>query len=204
MSEHKGQNYLHGAAILTAGVIIMKILGFLYKMPIGNILGDDGYSMFLATYNVYNVFLTLSTAATTLAMPMPSLTMASRLVVTTLALVVSLASLMMTSACSVCSEPSDSSTLAWASRVPPHAAIEAASVVAISAEVRRFMLMYLIGTPPVPVRLDDNQRTARTFCLPERGGDSTWLIALSAKGPGSTNLDAFMVDGTKTSTNGYK
>ena len=68
MSEHKGQNYLHGAAILTAGVIIMKILGFLYKMPIGNIIGDDGYSMFIATYNVYNVFLTLSTAGLPIAL----------------------------------------------------------------------------------------------------------------------------------------
>ena len=68
MSEHKGQNYLHGAAILTAGVIIMKILGFLYKMPIGNIIGDDGYSMFIASYNVYNVFLTLSTAGLPIAL----------------------------------------------------------------------------------------------------------------------------------------
>ncbi len=68
MTEHKGQNYLHGAAILTAGVIIMKILGFLYKMPIGNIIGDDGYSMFIATYNVYNVFLTLSTAGLPIAL----------------------------------------------------------------------------------------------------------------------------------------
>ena len=68
MSEHKGQNYLHGAAILTAGVIIMKILGFIYKMPIGNIIGDDGYSMFIAAYNVYNVFLTLSTAGLPIAL----------------------------------------------------------------------------------------------------------------------------------------
>lgn len=68
MSEHKGQNYLHGAAILTAGVIVMKILGFLYKMPIGNIIGDDGYSLFIASYNVYNVFLTLSTAGLPIAL----------------------------------------------------------------------------------------------------------------------------------------
>ena len=40
--KKKGQNYLHGAAILTAGVIIMKILGFFYKIPLGNILGDEG------------------------------------------------------------------------------------------------------------------------------------------------------------------
>ena len=68
MAENKGQNYLHGAAILTAGVIIMKILGFIYKVPIGNIIGDDGYSMFLATYNVYNVFLTLATAGLPIAL----------------------------------------------------------------------------------------------------------------------------------------
>lgn len=68
MAEKKGQNYLHGAAILTAGVIIMKILGALYKVPLGNIIGDDGYSMFLATYNVYNVFLTLSTAGLPIAL----------------------------------------------------------------------------------------------------------------------------------------
>ena len=68
MAEHKGQNYLHGAAILTLGVIIMKILGFLYKMPVANIIGPDGYSMFMQTYNVYNVFLTLSTAGLPIAL----------------------------------------------------------------------------------------------------------------------------------------
>ncbi len=68
MAEQKGQNYLHGAAILTLGVIIMKILGFLYKMPVANIIGPDGYSMFMQTYNVYNVFLTLSTAGLPIAL----------------------------------------------------------------------------------------------------------------------------------------
>ena len=42
MAKTKGQNYMHGAAILTVGVIIMKILGFFYKIPLGNILGDEG------------------------------------------------------------------------------------------------------------------------------------------------------------------
>ena len=46
----------------------MKILGFLYKMPIANIIGPDGYSMFMQTYNVYNVFLTLSTAGLPIAL----------------------------------------------------------------------------------------------------------------------------------------
>lgn len=58
----KEQNYLHGAAILTAGVIIMKILGAIYKIPIGNLLGDDGNAIFSSAYMVFSVFLSLSTA----------------------------------------------------------------------------------------------------------------------------------------------
>ena len=34
LSEPKKQNYLPGAAILAAGVVIMKILGFIYKVPL--------------------------------------------------------------------------------------------------------------------------------------------------------------------------
>lgn len=64
----KGQNYMHGAAILTVGVVIMKVLGFIYKIPLGNILGDEGYSMFLSAYNIYFVFFTLATAGLPVAL----------------------------------------------------------------------------------------------------------------------------------------
>lgn len=47
---------------MTAGVIIMKILGAVYKIPLGNMLGDDGYGLFLQAYYVYSMFLTLATA----------------------------------------------------------------------------------------------------------------------------------------------
>ena len=56
------QNFMHGAAILTVGVVIMKILGAVYKIPLGSILGDYGYGIFIATYTVYNIFFTLSTS----------------------------------------------------------------------------------------------------------------------------------------------
>ena len=68
MDRVKGQNYMHGAAILTIGVIIMKLLGFIYKIPLGNILGDEGYSMFLSAYNIYNVFFALATAGLPVAL----------------------------------------------------------------------------------------------------------------------------------------
>ena len=68
MAQSKGQNYLHGAAILTLGVIIMKLLGFFYKIPLGNILGDEGYSMFISAYSIYNIFFTLATAGLPVAL----------------------------------------------------------------------------------------------------------------------------------------
>ena len=68
MAKTKGQNYMHGAAILTVGVVIMKILGFIYKIPLGNILGDEGFSMFTSAYNIYYVFFTLATAGLPVAL----------------------------------------------------------------------------------------------------------------------------------------
>ncbi len=68
MAKTKGQNYMYGAAILTVGVVLMKILGFFYKIPLGNILGDEGYSMFMGAYSIYNIFFTLATAGLPVAL----------------------------------------------------------------------------------------------------------------------------------------
>ena len=68
MAKSRKQNYMHGAAILTVGVIIMKVLGFFYKVPLGNILGDEGYSMFIGAYSIYNIFFTLATAGLPVAL----------------------------------------------------------------------------------------------------------------------------------------
>ena len=68
MSEKKGQNFLHGAAIYTVGIVIIKILGAFYKIPLGNILSDAGFSLFDVTYKIYNVFLTIATAGIPVAL----------------------------------------------------------------------------------------------------------------------------------------
>ena len=62
------QNYLHGAAVLTAGVIVMKILGAIYKIPLYNIMGTDGFTYYNVAYDLYNVLLTVSTAGFPVAM----------------------------------------------------------------------------------------------------------------------------------------
>ena len=68
MAEAKKQNFMYGAAILAAGVAVMKILGAIYKIPLQNILGDTGYGYFNAAYSVYNVLLTISTAGLPVAL----------------------------------------------------------------------------------------------------------------------------------------
>ncbi len=68
MPASKNQNYLHGAAILTIAVLIIKVLGAIYKIPMGNILGDEGFAHFNVAYNLYNVLLTLSTAGLPIAL----------------------------------------------------------------------------------------------------------------------------------------
>lgn len=68
MSEKKGQNFLHGAAIYTVGMVLVKILGAVYKIPLGNILSDEGFAFFDITYKIYNFFLTIATAGLPVAM----------------------------------------------------------------------------------------------------------------------------------------
>ncbi len=68
MAEAKKQNFMHGAAILAAGVVVMKILGAVYKIPLQHILGDVGYGYFFTAYSIYNMLLTISTAGLPVAL----------------------------------------------------------------------------------------------------------------------------------------
>ena len=67
-NKNKGQNFLTGAAIYTVGIVVVKILGAIYKIPLGNILDDYGFNLFDVTYKIYNVFLTIATAGLPVAM----------------------------------------------------------------------------------------------------------------------------------------
>ena len=42
----KKNSFFGGAAILTAGIVIVKLIGALYKIPLGNILSDAGFADF--------------------------------------------------------------------------------------------------------------------------------------------------------------
>ena len=68
MADQKKQSFVQGAAMLTAAVIIVKVIGALYKIPLGNILGDEGMGYFGAAYNIYALLLTISTAGLPVAL----------------------------------------------------------------------------------------------------------------------------------------
>ena len=61
------QSFLSGAAVLAGAVAVTKVLGALYKIPLGNLLDSRGMAHFYAAYNVYNLLLMLSTAGLPLA-----------------------------------------------------------------------------------------------------------------------------------------
>ena len=61
------QSFLSGAAVLAGAVAVTKLLGALYKIPLGNLLDSRGMAHFYAAYNVYNLLLMLSTAGLPLA-----------------------------------------------------------------------------------------------------------------------------------------
>jgi stage V sporulation protein B len=65
---NKRQTFLQGAAILAVTVAVVKVLGAIYKIPLGNMLGDEGFANFSAAYRIYSVLLTLSVAGLPVAM----------------------------------------------------------------------------------------------------------------------------------------
>ncbi len=58
----RGQSLVEGAAILTFGTILVKIIGALFKIPLGNIIGEAGMGYFSAAYALYLPVYTLSAA----------------------------------------------------------------------------------------------------------------------------------------------
>ena len=66
--SQKKQNFLHGATLLAAATVIVKVIGAVYKIPLQAILGKIGYSYFSSAYDIYTLLLLISTAGLPVAM----------------------------------------------------------------------------------------------------------------------------------------
>ena len=67
-NREKKSTFFGGAAILAAGIAIVKLIGALYKIPLGNVLDDEGYGHFNNAYVIYNLLLMISTAGLPVAL----------------------------------------------------------------------------------------------------------------------------------------
>lgn len=54
------QTILKGAAILAVASFVSKIIGMLYKIPITNLIGDQGNALYASAYNIYVLIITLT------------------------------------------------------------------------------------------------------------------------------------------------
>ena len=58
----KKQNFLQGALILSAAAIIVKVIGAVYKIPLMNIIGGEGFGYYNTAYTIFTPLYTIATA----------------------------------------------------------------------------------------------------------------------------------------------
>ncbi len=64
----KKQSFLHGTALLAMATAIVKVIGAVYKIPLNQIIGEQGFAYFNTAYDIYNVLLMICTAGLPVAM----------------------------------------------------------------------------------------------------------------------------------------
>ncbi len=58
----KKNSFIEGAVVATVGIIIVKIIGLLYVIPFNMIIGEQGGALYGYAYNIYMLFLSISSA----------------------------------------------------------------------------------------------------------------------------------------------
>ena len=58
----KKNSFIGGAFVATLGIIIVKIIGLLYVIPFNMIIGEQGGALYGYGYNIYSLFLSISSA----------------------------------------------------------------------------------------------------------------------------------------------
>lgn len=66
--EKKNNSLIVQGAILALAGIITKIIGFIYRIPMANMLGEEGNGIYSVAFGIYNVALTLSSYSLPLAL----------------------------------------------------------------------------------------------------------------------------------------
>ena len=62
MAKKKSGSFIKQAAILAFASIMVRFLGFLYRIPMTNMIGNTGNAIYSAGYYIYTFLLILSSA----------------------------------------------------------------------------------------------------------------------------------------------
>ncbi len=65
--EKTGHNFIVQGGILAIAGIITRIIGLFYRVPVTNIIGDEGNGYYAAAYQIYNIMLLISSYSLPLA-----------------------------------------------------------------------------------------------------------------------------------------
>ena len=52
--------FLKQGSILAAASILVRIIGMIYRIPMANIIGDEGNGVYSAAFEIYNILLIIS------------------------------------------------------------------------------------------------------------------------------------------------
>lgn len=67
MPENRKTNFIRQGTILAMASIIVRMIGIVYRIPVANIIGDEGNGIYSAAYEIYNLALILSSYSLPLA-----------------------------------------------------------------------------------------------------------------------------------------
>ncbi len=62
-SNSTGQNLAKQAMLLAGASLVVRFIGFLYRLPVTSMIGDEGNGIYSASYNLYALFLIISSSA---------------------------------------------------------------------------------------------------------------------------------------------
>ena len=68
MITMRKNSFVEGTIIATLAIVFTKILGMLYVIPFYSIIGSQGSSLYSYAYNIYMIFLSISSAGIPTAM----------------------------------------------------------------------------------------------------------------------------------------
>lgn len=67
IADQKKDNFMVQGAVLAGAGLITKVIGFAYRIPVANLLGNQGNGIYSVAFGIYNIALTLSSYSLPLA-----------------------------------------------------------------------------------------------------------------------------------------